>query len=406
MAEAVDRQSGDLDWVLALAAFVIAAVAWTMLWVGAPSGGKASSSAPIATLASSVSEVRRRASGTLVWEEISTGTDLAQGDAIFVPPTSGATVMFRDGTRVELDENTLVALEAPPDGQSGHTIRVAQGDVVGASGASGLSLIGQAGAATLESGSTARLAVKRGKSSRVQVLQGSARLDDGRRLPVSGAAEASGGPWQISAAWPVRLTAPSALARVYFHGAPPVVDLRWSGSGTGARVQVSRDPKFEEPMMLDLPAAPGAIGFTAPGAGRFHWRVVDGSGRPQSETRHLWILQDVPPVPLSPRDGETVAAYLGRKVPFAWSHVVGVRTYELEVADGPGFDKTVFRRSVDGTELRTDVDLPEGRYYWRVRSSSPERGESPWTHPRVLRLLRKPLPDAPELLDPELEVDP
>jgi hypothetical protein len=83
-----------------------------------------------------------------------------------------------------------------------------------------------------------------------------------------------------------------------------------------------------------------------------------------------------------------------------------VRTYELEVSDGPGFDKVVFRRSIDGTELRTDLDLPEGRYHWRVRSFSSERGESPWGHPRSFRLLRKPLPDAPELLDPQLEVDP
>ncbi|HYX92148.1 MAG TPA: hypothetical protein VE782_11330 [Myxococcaceae bacterium] len=404
MATAVQRQSGDLDWVLALAAFAIAAVAWTFLWV-VPPEGKASSAVPIASLATSVSEVRRRASGTLVWEEISAGADLAQGDAIFVPPTSGATVMFRDGTRLELDENTLVALETPAEGQVGHTVRVAQGDVVGASGAGGLSLVGQAGVARLESGSSARLAVRRGQSSHVQVLQGSARLDDGRRLPMSAAAEASGGAWQITAGWPVRLTAPAALARVYFHGAPPMVDLRWSGSATGARVQVARDPKFDEPL-IDLPAATGAIAFTAPGPGRFLWRVVDESGRPQSEARPVWILEDVPPVPLSPRDGETVAVYLNRKVPFAWSHVVGVRTYELEIADGPGFDRVVFRRSVDGTELRTDVELPEGRYYWRIRSSSPERGESPWGHTRSLRLLRKPLPDAPELLDPELEVDP
>jgi hypothetical protein len=182
------------------------------------------------------------------------------------------------------------------------------------------------------------------------------------------------------------------------------VDLRWSGSEPGARVQVSRDSTFEAPM-LDVPANAGAIAFSAPGAGRYHWRVVDGSGTPRSETRPLWIVEDVPPVAVSPREGEVVAAYLGRKVPFAWSHVVGIRTYELQVSDSPEFTHLLYERAVDGTSLRTDVEVPEGRYFWRVRASSPERGESPWAAARSFRVLRKPLPGTPELLDPELEVE-
>jgi hypothetical protein len=404
MAEAVETPGSELDWVLALAAGAVAIVAWGLLWVGVPGNGRVPSSPPIASLASSVSDVRRRASGTLVWEELVTGADLSEGDAIFVPPASSATVMFRDGTRLELNENTLVALEAPPEGRTGHAVRVARGDVVGESGAGGLSLVGRSGGAQLESGSAARLAVEGGEIAHVEVLQGSARLNDGRQVPVTGAAEGKSGSWEITSGWPVRLVAPAAMVRVYFHGAPRPVDLRWSGSGTGARVQVSRDRHFDAPM-LDVAAAAGAIAFSAPNAGRYHWRLVDGAGVPQSETRPLWIVEDTPPVALSPREGEVVAAYLGRKVPFAWSHVVGVRTYELEVSDRPEFENTLFQQSIDATALRTDVELPEGRYYWRVRASSPERGESPWGAARSFRLLRKPLPGTPELLDPELEVE-
>jgi hypothetical protein len=191
---------------------------------------------------------------------------------------------------------------------------------------------------------------------------------------------------------------------VYFHGTPREIDLRWSGSEPGARVQVSDDSTFDAPM-LDMPASAGAIAFSAPGAGRYHWRVVDGAGAPQSETRPLWIVEDKAPVALSPREGEVVAAYLGRKAPFAWSHVVGIRTYELQVSDSPEFSSVLYNQHVDATSLRTDVELPEGRYFWRVRASSPERGESPWASARSFRLLRKPLPGTPELLDPELEVE-
>jgi hypothetical protein len=404
MGEAVEQQGSDLDWVLALAAGAVAIVAWGLLWVGASAGGRVPSSPPIASLASSVSDVRRRASGTLVWEELPTGADLSEGDAIFVPPASSATVTFRDGTRLELNENTLVALEAPLEGRTGHAVRVARGDVMGASGAAGLSLVGRSGEAHLESGSAARLAVEGGDVARVEVLQGSARLHDGREVPVSGTAEGKSGDWKIRSGWAVRLVAPGAMARVYFHGTPAPVDLRWSGSEEGARVQVSHDSTFDAPM-LDVPASAGAIAFSAPGAGRYHWRVVDGSGTPQSETRPLWVVEDVPPVALSPREGEVVAAYLGRKVPFAWSHVVGIRTYEVQVADSPEFANVLYHQNVDSTSLRTDVELPEGRYFWRVRASAAERGESPWAAPRSFRLLRKPLPGTPELLDPELEVE-
>ena len=63
----------------------------------------------------------------------------------------------------------------------------------------------------------------------------------------------------------------------------------------------------------------------------------------------------------------------------------------------------VFDDVVSSTKLWFRRLLEEGPYHWRVRADHPE---APYSDVRMFHLIEKPLPDAPELIDSEIEIVP
>jgi hypothetical protein len=88
--------------------------------------------------------------------------------------------------------------------------------------------------------------------------------------------------------------------------------------------------------------------------------------------------------------------------PFAWNAVAGAQRYEFALAADAGFNAPVlgmgegqfFTRNTRATVKKT---LPNGTYWWRVRSIAAGGGVSPWTAPRPLS---KSWTTAPLLLSP------
>src|SRR5919197_6448396 len=92
------------------------------------------------------------------------------------------------------------------------------------------------------------------------------------------------------------------------------------------------------------------------------------------------------PSPLSPAAGAVVDAV----PPFAWTPVVAADHYEFQIAADAGFNSPVLGRGSDdfttnntrATLLKT---IPNGTYYWRVRSVAQDGSVSPWTIGRSFR---------------------
>ena len=125
-----------------------------------------------------------------------------------------------------------------------------------------------------------------------------------------------------------------------------------------------------------------------------------------SESRRVSVLEDVAPTLLSPRDGEVMLSDDTQPGLFAWIGLRGVSAYKLEISAAENFSAIALEREVEGGQLRTALALDEGRWFWRVRTIDEERGESGPSKPRVFRLIHRVLPEAPELLSPEIEVEP
>jgi hypothetical protein len=394
----------DRDWLIASVALACTVAATALLiWNPKLGEGNAVEAAPVVGKVSfSSADLRRRPAHRLGWTEVSSGGEVRELDALFVPPGVEARVTFIDGTVLELDERSLVVVDLPRAGR--RSVSVRQGSVEGSAGAAGLSLETPLGTAQLAPQSGAHLEVTDQKVA-VAVTHGEAtvggtKFGNGDRAGISSAGTVA------EPRWPVQLAAPERNRRVVFSGAPPHVEFKWEAPpALSGRIQLARDRGFAF-VLEEHELAEG--GFTTKEAqvGVVWWRAVDEADEPISESRRVSVLEDVPPALIAPREGEVVLTDEKALGIFSWAQVRGVTRYRFEISQTQDFANPAFTATVDGAQLRTALSLAEGRWLWRVRPVDESRADSTPSPARVFRLIHKPLPEAPELLNPEIEVEP
>lgn len=396
--------SGALrDVVIAALGATFAVVALTMALRPAPAPQRQHHDA-VAKIDRLVGTLQLRSAMTLGWQTVTRGDELHELDALYVPPGSEARVVFLDGTVLELDEKSLVVIE--PEREAGRSVTLRQGSVAGAAGEKPLTLATKDGTARLPPNASARVDVTAGKLD-VSVKKGKAQLEakgtttalePGARVQVAETLE-------LLPAWPVALRSPEAQHRTLFHGTPPPLTLTWDTAPPGARVQLARDRLFAF-VSRDVRAEAGQLEVAAPSPGVTWWRLVDAKGAPVSEARRFSFVEDLAPANRLPRAGEVVLAPPGSRVEFAWTPLPGVSRYVLEVSGSQGFEPVAVTETVSGTQTRLVSTLAEGSWYWRVRAADEALGEALPSEPSRFRLIHKAIPDAPELLNPEVEVTP
>jgi len=401
----MSRAATERDVWLAGAATLAAAAAigWAVL---VPAEPLAESTTPVvAQVKVASAELRVRPSSTLGWRPLARGENVHDADAIFVPPGGEAQLEFSDGTVLILDEHSLVVVE-PPRGAT-RTVTLRQGSMSGTAGKTGLTVETSAGSATLQSGAVAHVELN-AQQVEVQVTKGAAKVGaGGQAAEVSAGNRARGEGTQVQAlpAFTVKLTTPAANWRqLYRPGA--AVQLGWAGAPPpGARLQVARDRLFAF-VSRELDASGGRAELPSSSPGVTWWRLVSARGEPISESRRYTLVEDVAPNLLSPQEGEVVNAPAGTLVPFAWTPLPGVSHYRLELSGSKGFEPVQLAQEFTGSTARVRLELNEGSWFWRVRASDDDLGEGQPSAPARFRLIVKAIPEAPELLNPEIEVSP
>jgi FecR protein len=396
----------DRDAAAALVAAACAATAITLLASEqSRSGASVAIERPaIATVAEANRPLRLRAAEELGWRNIAAGAAVHERDAVFVPPGTEARLAFKDGTTLELDERSLVVIEAPPRGRK--TVALRQGSFAGVAGQDGMVVSTPQGTAQVAPKGQLQVALGQGGKVELEVVRGEATIG-GKTLAIGQRGELSAQGFAEAAPWPVKLGAPERGKRVFFRGGPPPVALDWAGElPEGAVVEIARDRGFAF-VLQQKAASEQALTFAATEPGVYWWRVVDAAHAPLSEARRFSLQEDVPPAPITPRPGEVVLAPDGKGLKILWAEVRGVSRYRVELSASPDFSKVELERTVTGaTQLVLDQPLAEAGWYWRVRSADEDRGDSGPSEAVGFRLIHKRILDAPELLAPEIEVTP
>ena len=397
---------GERDVWLAGASALVAAASLTLALGAGRAIDDVVTTPMVASVKHATGDVKLRLAFTLGWRGANRGVEVHDGDALFVPPGAEATITFLDGTELAVDEKSLVVIERPRAGVRSVTLR--QGSVSGRAGTEGLTLETPAGEAHLEALSEARVEIQ-GKQLQVSVKKGKAKLKGGTGAPKTIAsgqriAAAQAGTTDL-APFPVQLSTPEAQARLPFRGDTAAVTLTWSGEvPDGAHVQIARDRLFA---FVDLEplARGGSQLLKQPSKGVTWWRLVDSEGRPLSEARRFTCVEDVAPVAMFPRSGEVLLAPPGTSVAFAWAPLPGISRYRLEISPSQGFEPVTLSEIANGATARVSLNLNEAMWFWRVRVDD-ESGVGAPSEPMRFRVIHKGIPEAPELLNPEIEVTP
>ncbi|MHB8873645.1 MAG: FecR domain-containing protein [Myxococcaceae bacterium] len=393
------------DALLSLAALAGALLSAGLLMGHAPGPRLGEQASAIAEVSFASADIRRRPARSLSWEDVSRGAVVHEQDSIFVPPGAAAQITFHDGSRLEIDENSLVVLEAPPE--AAPRVELKKGSLSGLTRTGGIDIESETGRTSLAGNSEARVDVD-GKAARIEVYSGQAKVVGKAGEQTLGANQigsvaGDGKPGSLASA-SVQLQLPRRNERLFFRGTPGPVTLSWSGAlSATSRLQIARDRGFGF-VVVSEPAAGGELRYSPPAPGIYWWRVVD-AGVAVSEARRLSVIEDLPPVALTPRQREVVWVTAGRPLPFAWTEVVGAATYRLELSADPQFQTLAYSALAEQPRLVVERELPEATYHWRVRVDDAERGASGFSRPLAFRLIHKALPSAPELMDPEIEVE-
>jgi hypothetical protein len=391
------------DVVLAVIGAIIAILSLTAALRPTPPRARTGRES-VAHINLAVGSVQVRPAETLGWQTAARGDEVYESDAVYVPPGSEARVVFLDGTVLELDERSLVVIE--PQRGVGRSITLRQGSLAGVSGSVPLSFTTKDGTATLPPSSEARVDLTEGQLA-VSVKKGKVRVEaKGKATDVEAGSRVSMMEEMVLLpSWPVTLLLPEAHHRELFRGALPTITLKWQGSVKGARVQVAKDRLFAF-LSRDVATQGDELTLASITPGVTWWRLVDAAGVPLSEARRFSLVEDLAPALRLPRPGEVVLAPPGARVEFAWTPLPGVSRYLLEVSASQGFEPVTVSETVSGTQVKLQMSLAEGSWYFRVRAADDVMGVMLASEAVRFRVIHKAIPEAPELFNPEVEVTP
>lgn len=173
--------------------------------------------------------------------------------------------------------------------------------------------------------------------------------------------------------------------------------LQWPAvpGASGYRLGVARDPALTEWVLgTEVPVPEAVLNDLPDGALFVAVQALDADGL----AGHAGVLPITvrrnPPAPFSLTPRPDGVAY-GGEAQFRWAAVPGTTGYELEIAADAGFARqSDVRRE---TDVETSRKLPDGQWWWRLRSLDARGEPGPWGDAQRLRV--EPAPPVPAARD-------
>jgi len=400
------RSRPSLDTVLAVVAMLgIVATGAGIVRTLRPPVAHAAALETVGGIVGLVGHPERREVDSLVWDYIGMGSAVWRGDALYVGEGGLLALRLTDGGQLVVNERSLVVIDPPqPGGQA--TIQLKSGSLSGEVGQAGLTIKLPQAAAKLQPTSIAQINV-RPEGGQVVVTRGEAQVlpTQGSALTVKGAESAtvSREGQAVSTPLQVHLEAPAVSASLYFAGPSMAVTFRWQTEVPEVVFELFLHGDLAHPVVrARLQGA--ELKVPALLEGSYQWRVQPSrDAYRQSELRALTLIREEAPLPMRPTRGQILYLPEGQTSTLLWSAQAGVTEYQVQIAATPEFAAPLLDVTVTEPRLVVKAFGPEGIYLWRVRGAVVGRAP-PFSEPIPFRLIVEPLPEAPKLFDPEIEV--
>ncbi len=321
--------------------------------------------------------VQRRNMKGSVWSRVELNADLRNNDIIRAQKGSEAMIELKDGTRIDVDEDSMFKVDLSKDGT---ILDLDEGSIkVRKFGKDNKNVVVRSGDKAVTFQDSDVLIQSSGQQAGgldVRVEEGEASLQAGREVHSLKKAQQAHLTSEGAAIrdLSVILQEPAAHAVLLLNNEEKrAVTFRWQSRvpRRAATLQVAHDSKFRNPLLVG-DSSDGILTVRLP-EGSYYWRVLLSDDRQEhselSFSRKLTLVSHKAVQLLSPLEEEliTYVKFLPQ-VRFSWTESPLVESYLLEVASNRQFigeDYRQFRLKAPTFSIK---ELAKGRYYWRVKS--------------------------------------
>ncbi len=366
------------DLIAVGASVVIIAACSALLYADYARKVDAGGAKRIGTLTYKKEVAQRKYGSQVIWEDLDRNVPVYDNDSIRTAELSEAVVRLDDGTRISIDENSLILLAMSGEGVNidfSHGSIAASREASGERTASKISITSKDTVVSMKSGGV-RLSGTADKELDVTVTGGSAAVKTGNEEKTIGKDEKAtvtkeGGTKVVRLN--LRLLSPAHDSIIATAAPTAPVAFTWADlRGDGAIVlEIARDSGFTR--VVAARAVAGDVMTHNLGEGCYYWRIrgrnADG-GEEYSEARKISVLRDTPAGLLYPVNDEVISYSVKPPIiNFRWRENKVATDYTVELSRSPAFSG--IERSIRTPLLDISVGgLGTGTYYWRVISSN------------------------------------
>ncbi|MGK5082614.1 hypothetical protein WDW37_04850 [Bdellovibrionota bacterium FG-1] len=320
------RQFELKTWLVTLACLSGAGMGAYLLYEDFNSSGAEGHGPVMAKVERREAKVRRKSASSFAWNNLQQDQNLYRRDSVQTSTASAAVIRFKDGNSIELGENSLVVI----DDITNLSLDFLKGSVV--------------------------LHTTQGDKRVTVGKDGKAKLEE----------------------LPIRLVKPEPLARFFTRDhESKSVRFAWKAkpNAGGTTLQISPDRAFKSSRVQNLQISSESVSElqTTLAAGNYFWRIV-GTEKPVTEVGQFRVVGAAPLKPLWPVASEKIVYYGDRApVQFRWlapDESGGPQgDSQIEVAKDAAFKNIIATQPITpGSGLATLKPLPQGAFFWRIRS--------------------------------------
>ncbi len=334
---------------------------------------------------------QRRASDRVVWQDVRPGSLVYDNNFVRTDRLSEAIVELENGTRVELDPDSMIVIQLD---RGRPALELRRGSIA-------VDNTGGRGAAVKAGGHRLRLD---GGHARITATESGAVVETRRGRVVQ---EEAGRERELDAGGAHLLAQgkPAQRSALLLGQALPEDSHRIFTANITARVEFSWDANLPElEIALDRDFTLGARRWTTQGRrlgvelpdGVYYWRVR--GGQQTSERRKFRVVRLPPLVLVAPENAARLMA-AGTELPlhFSWQEFSLASGYRVQLSATPEFRNPI-ERSLRATG--TTLPVRVGSWYWRVVAEPSLPGSGTTSEVRRLVLEQKATVRAPRLLEP------
>ncbi len=369
----------DPDVLFPGAALLVILVCGWLLWLNLNDSPGAGSSDPIGKIYFKNRVAQRKFAARSLWGDLDTDAIVYNRDTIRTEDLSEAVIELNDGTRIEMDENSMIVLNISKE----------QADINFAYGAI------QAKRSTAREGAELDLQIS-AQDKVIKSSDGDVKLageKDSKDLVVtlaSGAAviEKGGQSTALTENQQARvsqekievqplnllLNAPAELSQIFSKEAAVPVSFAWNAGGArDLQLEVARDRAFAN-LAIAAPVVGNAATFNL-AEGMYYWRI-SGLGqtgiRQNSDSRRFRVIRQQALQLYSPLDGQAFTYTTDPPlVNFSWKNDPHASAYQIQIAQNPNFSGS---QSLSTLTTSVTRQMNPGTYYWKVLTRSAQGG--------------------------------